>query len=404
MSAPDRIQSIFHKLDEQSMKDLYRPVPDARPEALIDKRVEVANPLKKRFTFETMDDIFEGEDEKYLIDGWIPETGVGLFYAKWGSFKTFIAFDWALHLAFGMKDWHGAALPGEPCYVLIIAREGRSGFRRRVDAFMKHHSLTERSKHIVFMRSPISFLDDRGFEELKAEIEKLKLPFKLAIVDTVGRALPGADMAKEQPITMFMERLQQLGEITGGVSVGVHHENKSGDVNGSMYFQNNSDFMINSTRDGTNLGGRLTCVKQKDGNDNWSRDFTLTKVDLGSGKSSLVVESVSELDTPSKSKKSGWTDGLKTVRNSIDEAILKYGFKHRVSGDGPEVNAVKREHVRAIHKIKYINTGDKDKGSAERQAWSANFKRALDGGLVAGECVGAGPNVEGEELVWIVKG
>jgi hypothetical protein len=100
----------------------------------------------------------------------------------------------------------------------------------------------------------------------------------------------------------------------------------------------------------------------------------------------------------------GWTDGLKTVRNSIDEAILKHGFKHRVSGDGPEVNAVKREHVRAIHKIKYINTGDKDKGSAERQAWSANFKRALDGGLVAGECVGTGPDVEGEELVWIVKG
>src|SRR5262249_40444999 len=68
---------------------IYKPVPDARPEAVLDMPVRI-EPGKKRFTFETIDDIFEGEDEKYLIDGWIPETGVGLFYARWGSFKTFI--------------------------------------------------------------------------------------------------------------------------------------------------------------------------------------------------------------------------------------------------------------------------------------------------------------------------
>jgi hypothetical protein len=272
------------------LKDTYEPVPDARVDAIIDSPVHLESPKtqpeqplprKPRFIFETMDAIFEGEDEKYLIDGWIPETGVGLFYAKWGSFKTFIAFDWALHLAYGMKDWHGIALPGEPCHVLIIAREGRSGFRRRVDAFMRHHGLKDKTRHVTFMRCPISFLDDRGFEELKAEIERLGLPFKLVIVDTVGRALPGADMAKEQPITMFMERLQQLGELTGGVSIGVHHENKSGDVNGSMYFQNNSDFMLQSARDGKTLSGKITCAKQKDGNDGWSRNFTMVKVDLG---------------------------------------------------------------------------------------------------------------------------
>ena len=76
-------------------------------------------------------------------------------------------------------------------------------------------------------------------------------------------------MAKEQPITLFMERLQQLGELTGGTALGVHHENKSGDANGSMYFQNNSDFMFQTSREGEGplMRGKLTCIKQKEGDD-----------------------------------------------------------------------------------------------------------------------------------------
>jgi hypothetical protein len=101
-------------------------------------------------------------------------------------------------------------------------------------------------------------------------------------------------MAKEQPITLFMERLQQVGEITGAASIGVHHENKSGEANGSMYFQNNSDFMFSVARDGDKLAGKITCEKQKDGEDHWSRNITLAKIDLGGGRSSLVVDSVTD--------------------------------------------------------------------------------------------------------------
>jgi AAA domain-containing protein len=118
---------------------------------------------KKRFVFETVADLRSGEEEEYLIEGYVPEHSTGLFWGKWGSFKTFAAFDWALHLAYGFKDWHGAKLPGEPCDVLIIAREGRKGFVKRIDAFKKHHNLTEDPEHLTFMRSAISFLDNAGF-------------------------------------------------------------------------------------------------------------------------------------------------------------------------------------------------------------------------------------------------
>src|SRR5205823_1238455 len=116
---------------------------------------------------------------------------------------------------------------------------GRKGFVKRIDGFKKHHELKADTERLTFMRSAISFLDHAGFAELKNDIEATGKKFRLVLVDTVGRVLPGEDMAMEQPITLFMERLQQVGELTGAASIGVHHENKSGEANGSMYFQNN---------------------------------------------------------------------------------------------------------------------------------------------------------------------
>lgn len=299
--------------------------PDDKP-AMPGEQIEERSSKAPRFLFETVSDLRAMPPAEYLIAGWIPERSVGLLYGRWGSGKTFIGFDWALHLAFGMPDWHGAKLPSKPCDVLIIAREGHAGFVKRVSAFMRHHGLTEDPGGLVFMRSPVSFLDDAGFAGLKEAIKALKRPFRFVLVDTVGRVLPGADMAKEAPITLFMERLQQVGELTEGTAVGVHHENKGGDANGSMFFQNNSDFMFNSSRegDGPLTRGKITCVKQKEGDDMWSREITFAKVDLPDDKSSLVVESVSG-DCSSSQKSSTATPKQGRALDAIDEVALSHG-------------------------------------------------------------------------------
>jgi AAA domain-containing protein len=299
-----------------------------RTPVVVGERLEVVRSKPPRFLFETVADLRSMPDEEYLIDGWIPERSVGLLYGRWGSGKTFIGFDWACHLAFGLPDWHGAKLPGVPCDVLVIAREGHAGFVKRVSAFMAHHGLTEDCANLIFMRSPISFLDDAGFDQLKAAIKALGRPFRFVLVDTVGRVLPGADMAKEAPITLFMERLQQIGEITGGTALGVHHENKGGDANGSMFFQNNSDFMFQVSREGEGgslVRGKLTCMKQKEGDDLWSRDITFAKVDLPEGKSSLVVESIAADDRSSGQSSSTATPRQGRALDALDEVALTYG-------------------------------------------------------------------------------
>jgi len=352
-----------------------------------------------RFKFETFSDLQSLPPAEYLMDGWIPERSVGLLYGRWGTGKSFLGFDWCLHLAFGRPDWHGAKLPGVPSDVLIIAREGHAGFVKRVNAFMQYHGITEQPTNLRFMRSSISFLDDAAFPALKEAIKALGQPFRFVLVDTVGRVLPGADMAKEAPITLFMERLQQVGEITGGTAVGVHHENKSGDANGSMFFQNSSDFMFAISREGEGplKSGKITCVKQKEGDDGWSREITFAKVDLPDFKSSLVVEGVSDDNSSRSRKRATWPKGLRLVKDCIEAAILEASQTHQVGGDGPVVRVASVGTARTIHGQRYVSSGVGNRAAAERQAWKRGLTTARDAGLIGGAMV------NGTELIWIVN-
>jgi hypothetical protein len=244
--------------------------------------------------------------QTWLVDRWIPDRSVGIIYGRFASGKSFIAFDLLLHLVYGMENWHGITLPGFPCCGLLIAREGGTGFQRRVDAFKKHHNITDDTDRMVFMRSPVNLGDPAQFAELKTAIETCGRQFKAVVVDTVGRALPGEDMFDPKSITRFMEHLQQIGEIAQGVSIGIHHENKAGDVMGSIYFDNNSDFMFHVEREGDPAQGplrrgKITCVKQKDGEDGWARDVSYKFVDTDpNGEGSLVIDSLTQSGAASK--------------------------------------------------------------------------------------------------------
>jgi hypothetical protein len=155
----------------------------------------------------------------------------------------------------------------------------------------------------MFMRSPANMGDQAQFAELKTAIENCGENFKVVVVDTVGRALPGEDFYDPKSITAFMEHLQQLGEIANGVAIGVHHVNKTGDIFGSVYFGASSDFMFLVEREGDPKRdplrrGKITCTKMKDGEDGWSRLVAYEKVE-----NSLVVASVAKSPIAMASRK-----------------------------------------------------------------------------------------------------
>ena len=97
------------------------------------------------------------------------------------------------------------------------------------------------------------------------------------VVDTVGRALPGEDMFDPNCRSPALwSTCNSLGNSAQGVAIGIHHENKAGDAMGSIYFDNNSDWMFHVEREGDPASepfadGKISCVKQKDGEDGGPR-------------------------------------------------------------------------------------------------------------------------------------
>jgi hypothetical protein len=298
----DTLAAARVSAEEATLQPGQAPPPPVFDKAAPKPKTSTADTIveKARYLFETESDLDNEPDLAWLAEKWIPERSTGIIYGWYGSGKSFIAFDLLLHLAYGLEEWHGIKLPGIPCDGLLIAREGAAGFKRRIKAFKKHHGITEKNDRLVIMRSPVNFGEPVGFEELKAAIKATGKKFGAVVVDTVGRALPGEDMFDPKSITRFMEHLQQIGELGEGVAIGVHHENKTGDVMGSAYFQLNSDFMFHVKRDGDPekdplLSGTISCVKQKDGEDGWSRAITYKFIATEqNGEGSLVVDSLTE--------------------------------------------------------------------------------------------------------------
>jgi hypothetical protein len=250
-----------------------------------------------RFLFETIADLRRLPPARWLVRGWVPERAVGIFYGRWAAGKSFIGFDLALHLAYGLQDWHGVELPPDECDVLILAREGHTGFIKRVSAFKQHHGLPDDTDRLVFMRASVSFMDEPTFAALKEAIKATGRTFPLTIVDTVARVLPGVDMNEQSTVTMFMERCQQLADVCGGTVIGVHHQNKTGSMMGSTYFEANADFVFEVTREGEDgplEAGAIKCTKQKDAEDGWTVPVAYAKVltGIGTEDSSLVVKTI----------------------------------------------------------------------------------------------------------------
>ncbi len=110
------------------------------------------------------------------------------------------------------------------------------------------------------------------------------------------------------------------------------------------------------------------------------------------------VVSSHELDArPIRSSGLRWPKGLKPDHEAITGAILEHGVDHRIAGGGPVVRAVERRLARQVHARRFVNAGDGDPLTTERQTWSRGFKEPRARGLISGETLGS------QELVWLVS-
>lgn len=234
------------------------------------------------------------EPPKMLVDRHLPQQSVGFLYGEPGSFKSFLTLDVALSLAASFTEWHGDALETDPDSVVVyLAAEGSYGFRNRVKAWCKARGVdpANLSKRFKMIEQTINFMEPEDIQKLMRTVRQVvgARP-ALVVVDTVSRALPGADENLQKDMTLFVHACDALKSAFQCAVVGVHHAGKSGDMRGSTVLRGAGDFVFRMSRRPKSQIVTLACEKQKEAPDAWEETYLVSTVDLGDGESSLVLE------------------------------------------------------------------------------------------------------------------
>lgn len=253
-------------------------------------------PAQNSLSILSVDQVLDMKPPRFLIDRHLPETGFGLLYGDPGCGKSFLALDMALHVAYGLDNWHGDKIDAEHRRVLYIAGEGASGFQSRIQAWQALHAeeIAGRTCEAGFLFQSINFMKPDDIKRLLGAVRQLSNDWAMIVVDTVSRAIPGADENLQKDMTIFVHACDALRDATGAFVLGVHHTAKAGTMRGSSVFLGQADVVLRLTRQKGASVGRLDCEKQKDAPDGWGDPYRLSVVETASGGQSLVPVRLSD--------------------------------------------------------------------------------------------------------------
>jgi hypothetical protein len=210
----------------------------------------------------TRDALKELPDPEPLIDDTLDRGTTALLYGRWGSLKSFIAYDWAASLATG-RAWQGR--PTKKTKALYIAAEGAFGFKGRTDAWERgwHTTIADDDLHIL--PHPVNLTRPVEVDELRALIQWNGYGF--VVIDTLARCMVGGDENSAKDCGLVVDALIKLRHATPdgrGVVLGVHHTGKDAKTfRGSSVFEAGADTVYSTTHEGAMVV--LKREKRKDG-------------------------------------------------------------------------------------------------------------------------------------------
>jgi len=282
-------------------------------------------PKPKRFKYSNIRQIKGRSDPVWMIDGLVSEQTLGFIYGAPSSLKTFTALDIALCLATGQGQWwerdlrcHGA--------VIYICSEGTARFKDRIRAWEQHRGVSADDVPFYLFEETINFMSVDDIFTLSATVEDIAAsingPIAAVFVDTVSKVLPGARENLQEDMSLFVEACTAVRQHFKTVVFGLHHTNKDGGFRGSTVMPGAGDFIILAKREPGAMTGSIFVHKVRDGEDGWELHFKATKIELGEGNTSLVVDPVG---APPKGSGSNWPSRAicKEILAELDAAWKK---------------------------------------------------------------------------------
>lgn len=227
---------------------------------------------------------------EWRIDKIIPKRGLGLLFGASGSYKSFVAIDWALSICAG-TSWldHEIAEPGA---VVYVAAEGGPGIAKRVDAWLVTHKGDPLERWRVLPHN-VDLRNSNSVTELAVAlrelVDTLDEPIAMVVVDTWSRNMPGANENSAEHTSAAVGKLDELVHEFDCLMLIVHHTGLEGNrERGSTSLPGAIDTRWQTKSEPGSKQAVLHNPKQKDWDQTDDIPITLHKVgDDDSG--SLVV-------------------------------------------------------------------------------------------------------------------
>lgn len=199
---------------------------------------------------------------EWLVEGVIPKGALVTLFGNSGLGKSFIALDMCLAISAGLP-WLNKfkTVQGQTIYLPF---EGLMGLGQRIAAWEAHYGVKDTPEGFWYARDfeTIQHPDPviRLLEGIKA---KLPAPPSLVVVDTLSRAMMGAEENSAKDANLAMSNLAKLQAATGTAVLLIHHTTKNTDYErGSTAIRAACDTMLLLKKDDDALV--LKVDKQRD--------------------------------------------------------------------------------------------------------------------------------------------
>ncbi|NLP62093.1 AAA family ATPase [Paraburkholderia sacchari] len=277
--------------------------------------------------FTQADDFIENcNDTAWLIDGLIEQSSMTMLFGPSASGKSFVALDWAAHIAAGI-DWCDHEV--EQGAVFYICAEGVSGFRRRLKAWSEINNVSLKGVPLYIRDVPTHLMDSENVGELAEQIgtisRQMSITPKFIVIDTLARNFGGGDENSGRDVGQLVNYLDEYLKINFGVAIMiVHHSGHSASdrARGSSALKAAMDQEYSVEKKGDRR--ILKCTKMKDGKDDFEFHFDIENHQFSEGGSSGYLVS---LGVPSKQEKIILSGKERICFNLLKEMVEFTGMK-----------------------------------------------------------------------------
>ena len=227
---------------------------------------------------------------RWAVKGLVPERAIGFIYGASGTFKSFLALDYALHRAYGMRWLGRRTKQAVPVY---LAAEGGAGLMRRIIAWHKDRGMVWQDCPMRVVIVPLTLRTQA--KDLCEAIRNTGVAPGDLVIDTMSQTFTGNENSNDEVADFLRVLGVDLRDALDCTVTVVHHSGHSATERprGASAILANVDFCFGVFRDEKEMLCTMEFAKVKDGDRPDEQQFELSRVELGFDEDGDTITSLS---------------------------------------------------------------------------------------------------------------